>query len=135
MGKIMIKSILAYFITFFIAPLLASVPVLILLPILALSAKLIDTERSHRVWALYVDILGFIVWMFMGFLSTYVGSAIFSLFGKEPTILMLVMLVIGISINQLRRIRLQSAPSLKISETLRYIGDLLGIIVGGFYVM
>jgi len=70
--------------------------------------------------------------LIIGFATVWVGSIIFSWFGSEPTFLMVIMLAFGFSLNNFNRLKHSTKEQFPL-ELSSSIGDILGVIGGGFY--
>jgi len=118
----MIKVILAYIISFLLAPMIGSIAGILFLPLLPLISKIGTPLPLFRGAASVV----------IGFVSVWFATIVFSWLGIQPTLLMVIMLGLGFGFNDFRRIS-HASEAIMSNEAAGAIGDLLGIIVGGIY--
>ena len=138
----MIMYILAYLVTFFLGSLVPIMPGILLTGLLLVVAnlrmRLFGEEDSTGGWRLFVWISLFVFAIGFGVLDAYMGSLVFSFFGKSPTILMLIMLGGSIIIPGLKRIVHAykiNYMMLFVTQILAHTGTLIGLIIGGFCVL
>jgi hypothetical protein len=104
------KSFFAYAITFFIAP---TIGTLMAIPLMPIQLKIFRG----------LPVINF----FIGLITVWLGTLIFSWFGLKPTILMVIVLSGGFILNSLREIVV--IPK----EWLFLIVELAGVTTGAFF--
>lgn len=114
------KIFLAYLVVFFLGPLVGSLAGIILMPILLPLSRVLK----------YFPIGNFII----GFATVWVSSVIFHWFGSKPTLLMVIILGVGFTFNSFNRLKHSNEEqfSLELSSS---IGEILGVVGGGFYIL
>lgn len=114
------KTFLAYLVVFFLGPLVGGIAGIILMPVLLPLSQIFK----------YFPIGNFII----GFVAVWVSSVIFRWFGLEPALLMVIILGVGFTLNSLNRLKHSNEEqfSLELSSS---IGEIVGVIGGGFYIL
>lgn len=118
----MIKTIIAYILTLILGPLIGGFAQLILMPITLPLIKL----------GLHKFFIAFLSGTASGFTATWIGTKIFFWLDKEPGFLMLVFLAISFLQNDIRRLSTRKDGEM---ETGYLVGDIAGIILGGYFLI
>lgn len=118
----MIKIIFAYIIVFFLAPMIGSIVGLMFLFLLPLISKI----------RISIPLFRGAISVVIGFVSVWFATMVFSWFGIEPTLLMVIILGLGFGFNDFRRIS-HASETIISSEIAGAVGDFLGIVIGGIY--
>ncbi len=137
----MFKSLVAYLFVFFLAPTVGSLVGLAIFLIPVFSARLGSDEADTVPRAGLSSFLRRHALSFRGaisaigaFVAVWFGTVVFSWFDVRPSASMVIMLGLGYTLNDLRRIR-HSPPSVLGMELAGGVGDLLGVIAGGIYLI
>ena len=118
----MIKFIFAYIIAFFLAPMIGSIVGIMFLFLLPLISKI----------GIPIPFFRGAISVVIGFVSVLFATMVFSWFGIQPTLLMVIILGVGFCLNDFRRIS-HASETIKSNEIAGAVGDLLGIVLGGIY--
>lgn len=114
------KIFLAYLVVFFLGPLVGSLAGVVLMPVLLPLSRVLK----------YFPIGSFII----GFATVWVGSIIFHWFGLKPTLLMVIILGVGFALNSFNRLNHSNETQFPL-ELSSSIGEIAGVIGGGFYIL
>lgn len=129
----MVKSVFAYGIVLFLAPIISGLCGIPFLLLLNLISKLMGEKRTNtKLWVWFCDVLLGAMSVFTGFIAIWVGMLIFSALGKTSSVLMVLMLGIGFGINDFRIILLSLKTIIR-QRLIAFLGHLLGIVIGGAY--
>jgi len=127
----MIKLIIAYILTFYLAPTIGGIVGLIMISIFFGLTSLVSLSASMIPIPFLLLIRGTISFV-VGFASVWFAAIVFSWFDLQPTLLMVIIIGLGFLFNDLKRLS-HASEAVILSEKAGTVGDLLGVIIGGFY--
>ncbi|MFH0813437.1 MAG: hypothetical protein V2A69_11460 [Pseudomonadota bacterium] len=114
------KTVFAYLIVFFLGPLIGSIAGVILMPLFLPLSRVLK----------YFPIGNFVI----GFATVWLSSIIFHWFGIKPTLLMIITLGVGFAFNSFNRLKHANEEQFPIELSFS-IGEIAGVVIGGFYIL
>jgi hypothetical protein len=115
-----VKTFFAYLIVIFLGPLIGGIAGVILMPLL------LPLNRILK----YFPIGNFII----GFATVWMSSIIFYWFGMKPTLLMVIILGVGFALNSINRLSRTNKEQFPLELSFS-IGEIAGVVIGGFYIL
>lgn len=132
----MIKEIFAYIIAFFLSPTIAGFMLILVAPLGLLIIKVFKflDDNAH-----FKQLFIGLNWFVVGFANVWVAAFIFSWFDVQPTLLLVIILGLSLMNNGLNRVSRAQASGVYdviiLSEKVGVVSGLLGIVVGGIYIL